>query len=108
MDLSRIDRIVNGERDGLTVLFEDKEFLVVQETERAAAAIHFSVFLKQRHTSGIETLDPEVMGRMMLRASECAKQQGLAEGYRVVMDRSVNQRHCQGSLQNVVMHVIGG
>lgn len=53
VDLSKYDRIVNGDRSAFNVLFEDSEFLVVEENRVKVANEHFMVILKARHTSGL-------------------------------------------------------
>lgn len=67
--------------------YEDDRCLIVDEPKKPVAKVHFLVISKERCCQGLSEVDPALMGKLMVKASEVAKELGLAEnGYRVVLD----------------------
>ena len=89
--------------------YEDEKCLIIDEPKKPVAQVHFLVILKERCVQGLSEVDPAVMGKLMIKASEIAKELGLAEnGYRIVLDQSRNGKHTAATLANLLFHIIGG
>lgn len=86
--MSYVDRLVADKNHmGAQVHYEDERCLIVDEPKKAAAKVHFLVIAKERCYQGLSEADPEMVGKLMVKASEVAKELGLAEnGYRIVLD----------------------
>ncbi len=99
-------RIASGEIPA-TKLYEDEE-IVAFEDANPAAPVHFLVIPKQ-HIPTLDDVENEhagVLGKMMLRATELARQKGVdREGYREV----INCREAGGQVVfHLHLHILGG
>ena len=108
LDDSVLDRIVKGERAGVTVLYEDEKVIAFAE-KKPVAKIHFIVAAKDKRLSSLQKVqegeDEGLLGHMMLTVAKVARQCEMSEGYRVVTDSG---RNCGQTVPNLCMHVIGG
>ncbi|KAI3413795.1 Histidine triad nucleotide-binding protein 1 [Globodera pallida] len=89
-----------------TILYEDEEVLAFKDLN-PEAPVHFLVIPKKAITSmsTCEDQDQAVLGKLMLTAKNVAKDQGLADGFRVVIN---NGRHGCQSVYHLHLHVLGG
>jgi len=106
--LSALDRIAAGDRDGIKVLFEDDKCIAIEDIN-PVASIHFLVIAKKNHHLPSESeLQHEITGHLLVIASKVAKFTGLGNGYRIVMNKSENNKHTLVNFANNYLHVIGG
>ncbi|HZW49040.1 MAG TPA: histidine triad nucleotide-binding protein [Bacillota bacterium] len=89
------------------VVYED-EFMLVIKDINPQAPVHL-LCMPKTHITGLDTLkenDAVLIGHIMLKISEIAKQQGLAEaGYRVISNVGQNGRQ---SVRHLHFHLVGG
>ncbi|HEU5162370.1 MAG TPA: histidine triad nucleotide-binding protein [Thermoanaerobaculia bacterium] len=99
-------RIIAGEIPSKKV-FEDGEFFAFRDIN-PQAQVHV-LLIPKRHIPMVSALAPGdegVMGTMMMRAAEIAKQEGVAEsGYRLVIN---NGESASQSVFHIHMHILGG
>ena len=90
-----------------TVIYEDEELLVIEDI-RPKAPLH-CLILPKKHIATIndtESLDQQLLGRMILTAKDIAKQIDLSEfGYRLVFN--VNPGGGQ-DVYHIHLHLLGG
>ena len=87
-------------------LYEDDEVLAFYDIH-AQAPVHFMLIPKEHVVSLIQVNDShqQVLGKMMVLASKLAKEQGLTEGFRVI----VNSGAIAGQeVFHLHIHVAGG
>jgi hypothetical protein len=86
---SSYDKIIKGQRSGITVLHEDDRIVVFNEAEPVAKT-HIIVLAKAAGLQGLHKIDTEseehkaLLGHMMVTASKVASEQNLQDGYRIV------------------------
>lgn len=80
-----MDLIIAGQRNGLKIYYEDDKCIAFENTNLGIEA-HFNVVLKQKNVTGLADANSEDVGHLMFIASKVAKDIGLEEGYRVVLD----------------------
>jgi histidine triad (HIT) family protein len=89
------------------IVFEDDEMIAFRDIE-PKAPVHILIVPK-RHISSTNELtesDSALIGRLVLRASEIAKTEGVAEsGYRLVINCN---RDGGQSVDHLHLHVLGG
>jgi histidine triad (HIT) family protein len=97
-------RIIEGEVPSKK-LYEDDELLAFHDLN-PQAPVHFLVITKKHIVNIMETDDPALLGRLLFKAQELAKENGCAEdGARFVINckthggQTVDHLHC---------HVLGG
>ncbi|CAB3407434.1 unnamed protein product [Caenorhabditis bovis] len=88
------------------ILFEDDEVLAFRDVSPQAPT-HFLVIPKRRINmlENAEEGDGALLGKLMLTAAKVAKQEKLADGYRVVVNNGKDG--CQ-SVFHIHLHVLGG
>ncbi|XP_067938954.1 adenosine 5'-monophosphoramidase HINT1-like [Watersipora subatra] len=98
-------KIINGQIPCKKVYEDDQAFAF--HDINATAPVHFLVVPKKPITqlSAVDPSDEQLLGHLMLVASKCAKQEGLDEGYRVVVN---DGKHGCQSVYHLHLHVIGG
>lgn len=87
-------------------IYEDDDVLAFHDIH-PAAPVHF-MLIPKRHVASLAECDDshrDVLGKMLLQAPRLAKEQGLADGFRIVINTG------RGGGQEVFhlhVHVIGG
>jgi len=87
-------------------IYEDNQCVAFHDISPTAPT-HFLVVPRKPITqlSSAEEQDQQLLGHLLLVASKVAKDQGLAAGYRVVINNGRNG--CQ-SVYHLHLHVVGG
>jgi len=89
------------------IVFEDDELIAFRDIE-PKAPVHI-LLVPKRHIANINELketDTLMIGRLVLRASEIARTEGIAEsGYRLVINCN---RDGGQSVDHVHVHILGG
>ncbi|XP_054162476.1 adenosine 5'-monophosphoramidase HINT1-like [Oppia nitens] len=87
-------------------IYEDNKCVAFNDVSPTAPT-HFLVIPRKPITglSAAQEEDKEILGHLMFVATVVAKQQGLQDGYRVVVNNGPNG--CQ-SVYHLHLHVIGG
>jgi len=92
----------------VNLIYEDDRAVAFRDNN-PTAPVHFLVIPKERgnllQLSTAKESDEALLGHLLLVAAKTAKQEGLEEGYRVVIN---NGKHGCQSVQHVHLHVIGG
>ncbi|KAE9547147.1 hypothetical protein FO519_009639 [Halicephalobus sp. NKZ332] len=88
------------------ILYED-EYVLAFHDINPQAPVHFLVIPKKRidMLQNTEDEDEALLGKLLLTARKVAKEQGLSEGYRVVIN---NGKHGCQSVYHLHLHVAGG
>jgi histidine triad (HIT) family protein len=89
------------------IIYEDDLCLAFKDVQ-PQAPVHILLIPKKEIRSMAETTssDKEVLGHLLLKASEIAKTQGLAEnGYRLVINTN---EHGGQSVYHLHLHLLGG
>uniref|UniRef100_A0A915M011 Elongation factor 1-alpha n=1 Tax=Meloidogyne javanica TaxID=6303 RepID=A0A915M011_MELJA len=88
------------------IIYEDNEVLAFKDVAPQAPT-HFLVIPKEPISSmdNCEAKHEALLGKLMLTAKNVAKEQGLADGYRIVVNNGRNG--CQ-SVFHLHLHVLGG
>jgi histidine triad (HIT) family protein len=87
-------------------VYEDDEVLVFKDI-RPSAPVHLLVIPKH-HISGLSAVqasDQQVLGKMMLVASQVAREQGSTDGFRTIIN---DGRVGRQDVFHLHMHVLGG
>ena len=87
-------------------LYEDEEMLAFRDISPQAPQ-HFLVIPK-KHLSGPDAVsdgDAELVGKMVARAGEIARELGIGEGFRLVMN---NGAEAGQTVFHIHLHVLGG
>ena len=98
-------KIIRGEIPS-TRVYEDDEVLVFKDIH-PAAPVHLLVIPK-RHISGlsaVQAADQQVLGKMMLVASQVAREAGCTDGFRTIIN---DGRVGRQDVFHLHMHVLGG
>eukprot|EP00887_Chlorella_sp_A99_P003931 scaffold11.g3931.t1 len=101
------DKIIRKEIPA-KILYEDDDALAFRDIN-PCGPVHFLVIPK--HRNGLTQLSQateehkEVLGHLLLVAAKVAKQEGLAEGYRLVIN---DGRHGAQTVYHLHIHCIGG
>lgn len=98
-------KIVRGEIP-TKFIYEDSQCVAFNDISPTAPK-HFLVIPRKPITglSAAKEEDKEILGHLMFVASKVAEEQGLGDGYRVVINNGPNG--CQ-SVYHLHLHVIGG
>ncbi|XP_038058434.1 histidine triad nucleotide-binding protein 1-like [Patiria miniata] len=88
------------------ILYEDEQCIAMRDIAPVAKT-HFLVLPKKpiSQLSTAEAADKELLGHLLLVANTVAKQEGLTEGFRVVIN---DGKHGAQSVYHLHLHVIGG
>ncbi|TGZ63125.1 hypothetical protein CRM22_007068 [Opisthorchis felineus] len=88
------------------IIYEDEKCLAFSDIE-PQAPVHFLVIPKIQipMLDSVTPNDEQLLGHMMLVCSRVAKQKGLTNGYRVVLNNG--REGCQ-SVYHLHLHVLGG
>ncbi|KAL4443894.1 hypothetical protein ABPG75_011631 [Micractinium tetrahymenae] len=101
------DKIISKEIPA-KVIYEDDQALAFRDIS-PQGPVHFLVIPKVRgrltQLSKMQEEDKPLLGHLMYVAAQVAKQEGLAQGYRVVVNDGPNG--CQ-SVYHLHLHIIGG
>ena len=106
-EVTLFDKIVSGKIPS-DKIYED-DYTYAFRDINPVAKVHFLVIPKNR--DGLSTLSKaeerhiELLGRLMLTASIVAKQEGLDDGYRLVIN---DGKHGGQTVYHLHLHVIGG
>jgi histidine triad (HIT) family protein len=98
-------KIINGELPS-DVVYRDEEFLVIKDI-KPAAPVHLLV-MPISHITGLEDVSAEqeaLVGRMMKIAHRVAEEQGLNQGYRLVVNEGA---HGGKLVPHLHVHLLGG
>ncbi|XP_068781069.1 uncharacterized HIT-like protein Synpcc7942_1390 isoform X1 [Struthio camelus] len=89
-----------------TILYEDDQCLAFRDVA-PQAPVHFLVIPKRpiARLSRVGPEDAELLGHLLLVASRTARAEGLADGYRVVVN---DGKHGAQSVYHLHLHVLGG
>ncbi|NXF09482.1 HINT2 protein, partial [Smithornis capensis] len=89
-----------------TILYEDEKCLVFRDVA-PQAPVHFLVIPKRPITriSCVGPQDTELLGHLMVVAARTAQAEGLADGYRLVIN---DGKHGAQSVYHLHLHVLGG
>lgn len=105
-DANVFARILRGEIPS-TRVYEDDEFIVIQDIDPAAPA-HLLVLPRAPRTGAADLREDDAgwLGRMLLVASQVAREQGLADdGYRLVMNQGPDAGQ---AVPHLHVHILGG
>lgn len=96
-------KIIKGERHGRKV-YEDDDIFAFHDNN-PQAPVHILITPKE-HTATIEDASPEMLGKLLKKTTDIAKEQGLSgKGYRTV----INCRDYAGqSVYHLHVHLLGG
>ncbi|XP_034241721.1 histidine triad nucleotide-binding protein 1-like [Thrips palmi] len=88
------------------ILYEDEECMAFNDIA-PQAPVHFLVIPKKPipSLSAAEDSDERLLGHLMIIARRLARQMGLAQGYRIVVNNG--PQACQ-SIYHLHLHVVGG
>ena len=98
-------KIARGELPARKV-YEDEEILAFHDI-RLAAPVHFMIIPKQ-HIASLAEADmrhQQVLGRMLAKAGELARGQGLHDGFRTIVNTG---RIAQQEVYHLHIHILGG
>jgi histidine triad (HIT) family protein len=104
--MSIFTKILNREIPA-NIVFEDEQCLAFRDIN-PQAPIHILVIPKRVIATMNDTTeaDAELLGHLMVKASEIAKQEGIAErGYRLVVNTNA---HAGQTVPHVHVHILGG
>lgn len=98
-------RIIDGEIPG-TFVYQDENLVAIRDIN-PAAPVHILVIPRKPIPSLVELTedDMELAGKLLLAVSSIAKQEGLDNGYRVVVN--TGQEGGQ-TVPHLHLHIIGG
>ena len=98
-------RIVQGEIPA-DIVFDDEHVLAFRDLS-PQAPVHVLVIPKQHHPdiARLATSDPAGVAALMAGAARVAEQEGLVEGFRIVLNTGA---HGGQTVFNVHAHVLGG
>ena len=99
-------RILRGEIPS-TRVFEDDEFIAIRDVAPAAPT-HILLLPRHEGTTGpadLDAADADWVGRMVILATRIAREQGLDDGYRLVMNCGP---HGGQSVPHLHLHLLGG
>jgi histidine triad (HIT) family protein len=83
--------------------YEDEEILAIRDI-KPAAPVHL-IILPKRHFEVIDqTVDPELLGRLLKTAARLAEKCGIEESYRVV----INKGKWVQEIPHLHLHLMGG
>lgn len=87
-------------------VYEDDELLAFHDIA-PVAPVHFMIIPKQHVDSmaHLEDRHREVVGKLMLTAGRLAREQGLSEGFRTIINTGPIARQ---DVQHLHVHIIGG
>lgn len=100
---SAFDTIAKGNHKGVKVLHEDEKCIAFEDLF-PVAKVHFIVLAKDPKAQLTDEHDA-LAGHLMVVASKAAKNLGLEQGYRVVLN---NGKNTFQTIPNLYVHVIGG
>lgn len=98
-------KICNGDIPAAK-LYEDEEMLAFRDISPQAP--HHFLVIPKKHISGPGALTPadaELSGRLLLRAAEIAREQGIGDGFRLVLN---NGAQAGQTVFHLHLHVLGG
>jgi histidine triad (HIT) family protein len=98
-------RIVAGEIPSSKV-YEDKDVLAFHDIN-PAAPVHFMIIPK-RHVSSLEVCDEshrDILGKILLLAPKLAREQGLSDGFKTVINTGAGGGQL---VMHLHVHVLGG
>nr|XP_056705086.1 adenosine 5'-monophosphoramidase HINT2 [Euleptes europaea] len=98
-------RILDGSLPA-DVLYQDQQCMAFRDVA-PQAPVHFLVIPRRPVTrlSCVAESDAQLLGHLLLVASQTAKAQGLSDGYRVVIN---DGKHGAQSVYHLHLHVLGG
>lgn len=91
---------------GADILYEDEDVCAFNDI--APQAPHHFLVIPRKHISGpsaVTAEDERLMGKMMRVAAQLAREQGIAEGYRLVFN---NGAEAGQTVFHIHLHVLGG
>lgn len=90
-------------------LFEDETVVAYENNLDPVAKVHFVVEAKNaqqiKSLNGVSENDEKLLGHLMKVAAQVARQKGLTEGFRTVINNGKNGCQAEDGLK---IHVIGG
>jgi len=86
------------------IVFENEDFVAFNDIN-PVSPIHILVIPKSHYKSLIEIDDKELLGKLLLAAKEVAKEQGLKDGFRTVINTGDNGGQ---TVHHLHAHVLGG
>nr|XP_054760093.1 histidine triad nucleotide-binding protein 1-like [Lytechinus pictus] len=93
--------------DPRVVAFDDEQITIMHARRGAVAPVHLKVFPKKYilRLSDVKAADIMILGKMIFTAHKVAQEQGLTDGYRLVINHG--RFGCE-SQRYLKFHVIGG
>lgn len=98
-------KIINGDIPA-DKLYEDDDILAFRDIA-PAAPVHFLVIPK-KHIAGpgdISTEDQQIIGKMLQKGGEIARQEGVGESFRIVFNNGADAGQ---TVFHLHMHILGG
>lgn len=86
------------------IIFENEDFIAFNDI-KPVSPTHVLVIPKKHYKSLIETEDNSLLGRLLASIKEVAKQEGLNEGFRTVINTGDNGGQ---TVHHLHAHVLGG
>lgn len=86
------------------IIYEDDQCIAFYDIEPKAPT-HFLVIPKEHYDSLNEAKDEQVVGHLLRVASNVAQQEGLSNGYRIVINTGEEGGQ---TVQHLHVHVLGG
>ena len=96
-------KVVNKEIQS-KFIFENEDFIAFNDI-RPVSPVHVLVIPKKHYRSLLEVSDKEILGNLMLTVKEVAKQLGLNEGFRTVINTGDNGGQ---TVYHIHAHILGG
>ena len=86
------------------IIFEDNDFVAFNDI-KPVSPTHILVIPKKHYKNLWEIDDPELLGKLLLTARNIAKQEGLNEGFRTVVNTGDNGGQ---TVYHLHVHILGG
>lgn len=86
------------------IVYENDDFIAFNDI-KPASPVHILVIPKKHFKNFLEVEDKDLLGNLMHTAKEVAKQQGLLEGFRTVINTGDNGGQ---TVYHLHVHVLGG
>ncbi|MQA91904.1 MAG: HIT domain-containing protein [Gemmatimonas sp.] len=104
-DKTIFSRIIDGELPG-TFVYQDDVVVAIRDL-KPAAPVHVLVIPRKPIPSlqHLDENDVELAGRMLLAASRIAEQEGLEDGYRLIVNTGPNGGQ---TVPHLHLHILGG
>ncbi len=105
MEKTIFSRIIDGELPG-DFVYHDEHLVAIRDIN-PAAPVHILIIPRKPIPSlrELEEGDQEIAGRLLLAVARIAEQEGLAEGYRVIVNTGTDGGQ---TVPHLHLHLLGG